>query len=168
MSGLGFGSFGGWRCFFLCWCRFRCDQFTGAAFGFDFRFGGGAEGVSGNGEFTGEFAVAENFETVAWTVRKAGVAEDFFVHARAFVKAVEGFQIDGQIASGVAGVVEAALGDAADERHLAAFEADADRTAGAGSLPLAAPSAGLAVAAGFTLAKPLAAMFGSGTRLEIV
>ena len=165
MSGLGFGSFGGWRCFFLCWCRFRCDQFTGAAFGFDFRFGGGAEGVSGNGEFTGEFAVAENFDTVAWTVRKAGVAEDFFVHARAFVKAVEGFQIDGQIASGVAGVVEAALGNAANEGHLAAFETDADGAAGAGSLAFATAPAGFAMAAGFALAEALAAMLGTGTRL---
>ena len=66
------------------------------------------------------------------------------------------------------GVVEAALGYAPDQRHLAAFKADADRTAGAGRLALAAAAAGLAVAAGFALAQPLAAVLGAGTRFQIV
>ena len=66
------------------------------------------------------------------------------------------------------GVVEAAFGNAADEWHLAAFEANADGTAGTGGLALAAAPAGFAVATGFALAKPLAAVLGSGTRFEIV
>ena len=61
-----------------------------------------------------------------------------------------------------------ALGNAADERHLAAFKADANRAAGAGGLALAATAAGFAMAAGFTLAEPLAAMLGTGTGFQIV
>ena len=43
-------------------------------------------------------------------------------------------------------VVEAALRDAARQRHLAAFKSDADTAAGARFLALVAPAAGLAVA----------------------
>ena len=49
-----------------------------------------------------------------------------------------------------------------------AFKADADRASGAGGLAFAAPAAGLAVAAGFALAEPLAAMFGARPRFKIV
>jgi hypothetical protein len=68
----------------------------------------------------------------------------------------------------MADVVESALGDAADEGHLTPFETDANGTAGAGSLALAAASAGLAVAGSFALAKAFAAMFGTGTGFEVV
>ena len=68
----------------------------------------------------------------------------------------------------MAGVVEAALGNAADQRHLAAFKADADRTAGTGGLAFAAAPAGFAVAAGFALAQPFAAVLGAGTGFKIV
>ena len=121
--------------------------------------------MSGDREFPGEFAVAENFDTVAWTVGEAGVAQKLFIHASSFDEAIECFEVDGEIASGVAGVVEAALGNAADERHLTAFKADADGAAGAGGLAFATTSAGLAVAAGFALAEAFAAVLGAGTRL---
>ena len=65
-------------------------------------------------------------------------------------------------------VVEAALGDTPDQRHLAAFEPDPDRTAGPGRLALAAAAAGFSVTARFALAKPLAAMLGAGTRFQVV
>jgi hypothetical protein len=59
----------------------------------------------------------------------------------------------------MAGVVETALGNAADERHLAALESDADGAAGTGRLALATAAGGFSVAAGFALAKTLGAMF---------
>jgi hypothetical protein len=65
-------------------------------------------------------------------------------------------------------VVKAALGNAPDQGHLAAFKAGADRTAGSGRLALAATSAGLTVAAGFTLAQPFATVPGAGTRFKVV
>ena len=68
----------------------------------------------------------------------------------------------------MAGVVEAAFRDAADEGHLAAFEADADRAAGPGGLAFAAAPAGLAVAAGFALSEPFAPVPGAGPGFEIV
>jgi hypothetical protein len=68
----------------------------------------------------------------------------------------------------VAGVVETAFGNAPDQRHLAAPEAGADRTAGAGGLAFSAATAGLAMAAAFALAEAFAAVFGAGAGFEIV
>jgi hypothetical protein len=51
---------------------------------------------------------------------------------------------------------------------LAAFKPDANGTAGPRCLTLAAATAGFAVAAGFTLAKTFAAVFGAGTWFKIV
>ncbi len=55
-------------------------------------------------------------------------------------------------------VVEAALGDTACQRHLAAFKADADTSAGAGLLTLVAAACGLAVAGAGASALALAFM----------
>ena len=165
MAELGFGfrrfGFG----FFLCWRGFRRDQFAGASFGFDFGFGGGTEGMGADSEFTGKFAVTKNFDPVGPAICKPGIAEDLFVHARAFVKAIQSFEVDGQITRGVAGVVEAALGNAANERHLPAFETNTDRTAGTRALALSTAAGSLTVTARFTLAQALAAMLRAGIRL---
>ena len=91
-------------------------------------------------------------------VGQADAAQGGLIHPGAVLEAVEGFQVDGQVAGAVLGVVEAAFGDAANERHLAAFKANADGTAGTGGLAFAAAPAGLAVAAGFALAQTLAPM----------
>ena len=97
------------------------------------------------------------------TLRKARL-----VHPGAVLELVQVAEVDGDVSRAVAGVVEAALGDAADEGHLAAFETDADGAAGTGGLALATATAGLAVAAGFTLAEALAAVLGTGTRFQIM
>ena len=101
-------------------------------------------------------------------IGQAGAAQGRFIHARAVIEAVEGLQVHRQIAGGMAGVVESALGNAANQGHLAALETDANGAARTGGLALAAAPAGLAVAAGFTLAQPLAAVLGAGTGFEIV
>jgi hypothetical protein len=66
------------------------------------------------------------------------------------------------------GIIESALGNAADLGHLAAFETDADGTARAGGLAFAAAAAGLAMAAGFALAQTFAAMLGSRPWFQIM
>ena len=104
----------------------------------------------------------------AAAVRQPRAPQRRFVHARAVLEAVERLEVHRQVARGMAGVVKAALGDAPDQGHLAALKTDADRTAGAGGLALAAASAGLAVAAGFTLAQPFATVPGAGTRFKVV
>jgi hypothetical protein len=81
---------------------------------------------------------------------------------------VEHIQIDGDVPHGELLVVEAAFGDATNQRHLAAFKSDANGTAGTGRLPFAAAAAGFAVAAGFTLAEAFAAVFGAGAWFKIV
>jgi hypothetical protein len=64
------------------------------------------------------------------------------------------------------GIIETALGNAANQRHLAAFETDADGASRTGRLSLAPAAGRLAVAAGLTLAETLAAMPGTGSWFE--
>jgi acetaldehyde dehydrogenase (acetylating) len=68
----------------------------------------------------------------------------------------------------VVNIVKAALGNAADKRHLAALEPGADGTARAGRLALATTTAGFAAATGLTLAKTLATVLGAGTGFQIM
>jgi hypothetical protein len=124
--------------------------------------------MGADGEPPVELAVAEDLDARGGTIGEPERAEGVGIDTGAVVEAVEGLEVDGQIAGGVAGVIEAAFGDAADQRHLTAFEAYADGAAGAGSLALAATSAGLSVAAGFTLTKAFTAVFGAGTGFEVV
>jgi hypothetical protein len=51
---------------------------------------------------------------------------------------------------------------------LAAFKTDADGTAGARRLALAAATGSFAASAGFALTEPFAAMFRSGTGFQIM
>jgi hypothetical protein len=155
----------------LLLCRlgfFGCDQLTGAAFGFNFLPGGGAESMSADGKFAGEVAVAEDFDAIDAAVGEAGVAQNGFINAGAVLEPVQGVEVDREITGGMAGVVEAALGNTADERHLAAFEPDPDGAAGACGLAFATAAAGFAVAAGFALAQPFAAVPGARTGFQIV
>jgi hypothetical protein len=68
----------------------------------------------------------------------------------------------------VALVIESALGNPADEGHLAAFKPDANGTAGPGRLAFSAASAGFAVTAGFALAQPFAPVPGAGPGFQIM
>src|SRR5581483_11871541 len=113
-------------------------------------------------------STSENLDTVGTAIRQANRAQRGFINPSAVVKLIERIQIYRDIARAVARVVKPALGNAPDQRHLTAFEPDANRTAGAGGLALAAASAGFAVAGGFALAETLAAVFGPGSWFEIV
>src|SRR2546430_8302867 len=118
--------------------------------------------MSADGQLSSQVAVAENLDFLNRTIGETSIAKGAFIHARAVIKLVKRFGIAGNVASRVAGVVEAALGDSADERHLAAFEADANGAARARGLGFATATAGFAMAAGFARAKAFAAMFGAG------
>ena len=124
--------------------------------------------MSANGEFAGQLPVAEDLDSETPSVGQSGVAQADFIDTRAILKLVEGLKIDRQVTSGMAGVVEPALGNTPDERHLTALKTDADGAAGAGGLSLPPTAAGFSVTAGFALAKPFATVFGSRTRFEIV
>src|SRR5204863_6951375 len=133
---------------------------------FDLRFGRGAEGMGANGQFAGQFARAENLYSRSLAIGQSGLAERFEIDARAVLESIKRFEIDGDIPDGVPRVVEPALGNAADQRHLGALEADANGTARTGRLPFAAAARGFAVTARFALAKTLAAMLSARTWFE--
>src|SRR5262249_27662369 len=107
----------------------------------------------------------QDLDSVPRTVGQSSPAQRCFVNARAILETVEGVEVHREISRGVPGVVKPTLGNAADQRHLPAFETDADRTAGAGRLAPAAAAAGLAMPAGFTLPEAFATVFCARTGL---
>ena len=119
--------------------------------------------MGADGKLASQVAVTKDLDFFDRAIGKTGVTKSTFVHARAVIELIEGVEIDGDVAGGMASIVEAALGNAADKRHLAAFESDTDRAAGAGGLAFATAAAGFAMAAGFALAQAFAAMLGAGT-----
>jgi hypothetical protein len=124
--------------------------------------------VSTDIELSVQFPITQDFNAIARAVSEAGFAQSSLVHSSIVFKIVESAQIDRQKARAVAGVVEAALGNATDERHLTAFETNSNRTARARGLAFAAASAGFSMAGGFALAQAFATVFGAGTRFKIV
>ncbi len=121
-----------------------------------------------DGKLALQFAVSQNFNSLFPPIRDAGITQRRFIDGGTVFEIVERFQVDRDVANRETLVVETALGNAANQRHLAAFKSDADRTAGAGGLAFSTATAGFAVAAGFTLAEPFASMLGSGTGFKIV
>src|SRR5437762_13822306 len=121
-----------------------------------------------NSQFASQFAITQNFNPTVATIGQAGRAQRLFIDARAFFETIKMFQIDRNVARGVPRIIKPTLGNAADQRHLPAFEADSNRAARARGLAFATAPAGFAVTAGFALAEPFAAMPGSGTGFEIV
>src|SRR6185312_11104858 len=117
-----------------------------------------------DGKLLGHITITEDLDAGAFAVGQANAAQRIEIHARAIFKNVQRFDVYGNVNRGVARVVETALRNAANERHLATLETDADRAAGPGRLALATASRRFAVTAGFTLAEPLAAMLGARTR----
>lgn len=121
-----------------------------------------------NRELLFQLAGSQDLDAMTWPVGQPGRAQGGFIHTRPFVKAIQVPNIDGDVPGGMRGVVESPFGKPSDQRHLAAFKADADRTAGPGGLPLATAAAGFAAATGFALAEPFPAMFGTGPWFQIV
>ena len=124
--------------------------------------------MGADGEFFGQVAVPEDFDSGTRSIGQPRFLQSRKIYFRVVRKLVERLDVHGDVDRGVAGVVKTALGNAADEGHLAAFKADPNRTAGTGGLALAAASAGFSVAAGFALTQPLAAVLGTRTGLEIM
>ena len=114
-------------------------------------------------EFFGQFTVAEDFDSARGAIGQADRAQRGFVHARSVVKLIQLADVHRYELFREARIVEPALGNAPDERHLATLKTNADGTARTCRLAFAATAAGFAVAAGFALAEPLAPMFGTGT-----
>ena len=119
-------------------------------------------------QFFRQIPVAEDLDSGGASVGEARLAHSIEIDPRPFIKLIQGFHIYREIADGVAGVVEAALRDAADEGHLAALESDANGTARAGGLAFATATAGFAVPAGFALAQAFSPVLGARTGFEIV
>ena len=113
-----------------------------------------------------QLAAAENLDRVVRAADHAGCEQGLLVHGGAVVEGIERVEIHDRKARLELRVVEAALGHAADERHLAAFEAEADAAAGTGLLAFVAFARGLAVAAAFAAAEALHPVLGAGPGFE--
>ena len=99
--------------------------------------------------------------------RNAAVEELFRADGGVVLKGLESGDVDGLQGLGK-DIVEAPLGHAPRQRHLAAFEADPDAAAAAGLLALVAASGGLAVTGALASALALASVGGAGGRSKIM
>src|SRR5689334_3843494 len=147
--GLGLGWRGRLARFDFLWS----DDFTGTAPGLDLGTRGSAESMCADGQLAGEFAVTQDFDAAGRTIGQASAPQRGFIDPCSVIKLIEGFKVHRDVTDCMARIVETALGNTANERHLTAFKADSNRTAGAGGLSFAATAARLAMAAGFALAK---------------
>src|SRR5579862_1389716 len=131
---------------------------------FDLLAGGSADFVRGDGKALGDFAVAENLDAVEASANEVLLAKTLFIHRGALVELGERAEIHQRVARLERGIVEAALGQAADEGHLAAFEPEADAAAGTGFLAFVSLAARLAVAGALSAAETLDPVFRAGAR----
>src|SRR5699024_4630023 len=100
-------------------------------------------------------------------MENAGMDESLGVHHGAVSETVEHRDVHSGERLGK-NVVEAALGDTASQRHLAALKAGADLAAAAGLLTLVTTAGGLAVAGTGAAALPLSNMGGAHDRSKFV
>src|SRR5215831_6561827 len=109
----------------------------------DLFLGRRAESMRVNGELVLQFAVAQNLDGIRGaadkTVRAKQIGGDRFARG----KNIQFFQVHHRICDSKQ-IVEAALRDAAMQRHLAAFKPAAARITAAGLLPLVTGAGGLA------------------------
>src|SRR5207245_4088512 len=79
-----------------------------------------------------QLAVTEDLDAVRAPIRQAEGAQCPLIHARAVLEPVQRFNAHRDVAGGKARVVEAALGNPENQRHLTAFKNDEDGAAGDG------------------------------------
>src|ERR1051325_4733622 len=147
---------------------FRPDYFARAAGGFNLLSGRSAEFVRRDRQLLFQLAIAEDLDQLHRAVGQSRFANRLDINARSVVETVQRLQIDRNVSCRVPGIVEAALWNAANQRHLAAFEADTNRRARARCLSFAAAAGSFAVTAGLALPKALTAVFGARTWFQIV
>src|SRR5262249_36453028 len=106
-----------------------------------------------------QLAVAQNTYTIGGSPGKTGFCPRGPVDRRAVRKGVQVADVDDVEGPRPGGVGEAALGNPAEERHLAALKVEPEMPgAGAGPLPLGAAAGSLAVARADAPADSLAAL----------
>lgn len=152
----------------LRWSGCHGDDFAGAAFGFNLGTSRGTKRVSSHGEFLLQVTLAEDLDSSSATVGQTESFNSIRVHLCAIFELIQRIEVDREVTNRMPRVIEAALGNTANEGHLAAFKSNADGTARAGGLAFATAAARFAMSAGLALAQTFAAMLGAWTRFEIV
>src|SRR6266851_5317644 len=143
----------------------RYDLECAARFG-NFFLGGRAECVRVNGDLGGQLAIAENFYAIAAAANEPVRAQQLRRYRFAGRKNVQFFQVQDRVFDAER-VVKAALGHAAMQRHLAAFESAAARIAAAGFLSLVAGTGSLAELGAHAAADAHLAMTRADRRTQI-
>lgn len=144
------------------------NQSGGTAGFFDLLLGRTAELMCGNGKLFGQFAVTEDLDSVDRAANETCGAQSGFIDARSGFEVLEIGNVHDGVLDLEVGVVETALRNTTDKRHLTAFESEADAAARTRLLTFVAFAGGLTVAAAFAAAEPLDAVLGTRTGLESV
>src|SRR3954454_4025196 len=96
-----------------------------------------------------QFATTENLQTRDFAANMLRLPQHLFVHDRAGLEIIQVIEIDERVSFLESRVVETALRQTPNERHLPAFEAETNAAAGTRFLAFVAFAAGLAVARAF-------------------
>src|ERR1700722_3869539 len=98
----------------------------------------GADFVRSNRELLFQLAGTKDLDAVVIAANEFCLKQRLFVHGRSVFELIERVEIDDGVARLESRVVKSALGQTADEGHLAAFETETDTAAGARLLALVA------------------------------
>ena len=132
---------------------------------------GGLGALASFGGYDGKFllqrSAAKDFHSMERLADQSGLQQRGFIHRRAVREVIQIAEVHHCVLRPEYGIVEPALRNAPNERHLAALEAETNAAAAAGLLSFVTLAAGLPVATALATAQPLHAAAGSGTRFEI-
>src|ERR1041384_7439767 len=115
-----------------------------------------------------QFAIAQNFDPGNVAAHEIRFAEQLFINNRSRFEFIEIAQVHDREIFVEGRVVEAALRQTPNERHLAAFKSETNAAARARLLAFVTFAARLSVTGTFAATKSLYAMTGAGTRSEIM
>src|ERR1700726_1736683 len=115
-----------------------------------------------------QLSVAQNFYARHIATNEFRFAQQFFIHNRARFKFIQIAQVDDCVSHVEGGVIETALGQTPDERHLTAFESKTNAPARARLLTFMAFAAGFSVTGAFAATESLDPMTRTRTRPEIM
>jgi|SRR6516225_801195 len=112
-----------------------------------------------------QFTSSEDFHAVASAIDQTLLAQELLRHARSGIEFFKIPDVNERKRNLECGVVETALGQSPDQRHLTALEPKSDAATRTRLLPLVSFSARLAVAGAFPTTEPLYSVLCTRTRL---
>src|SRR6266699_2000149 len=115
-----------------------------------------------------QLPVAKDFYPGKMATDEVRFAQQLFVHSCPGLKSIKILKVHDRVVLMKGGIVEPALWQSPDQRHLPAFESEPDAAARTRFLSLMTLAACLSMPGTFTATKPLDTMSRTGTRPQVM